>query len=224
MTTGSVRGKCWAPQAGQARRQPASATSDGAPQLAQKRWVACQPRMPLAAAAVPASSAASSAIIARRSPKPSALGEARVAGARLSSTKGRGAVGRRGAVPVGHVAGEARRAALEPRKTGGAGRPRRPPPPSAASRAAAAAPSSSSGRPCQSGRQRARGSAASARLRRGVAAQVRRPVEPAAGEGDGLGVLHRCLRSGRDHAASIGRRQSGAGPRRHAHGTAGELR
>ena len=29
MTTGSVRGKCWAPQAGQARRQPASAGSDG---------------------------------------------------------------------------------------------------------------------------------------------------------------------------------------------------
>ena len=35
MTTGSVRGKCWAPQAGQARRQPASAGSDGLPQLAQ---------------------------------------------------------------------------------------------------------------------------------------------------------------------------------------------
>ena len=69
MTTGSVRGKCCAPQAGQERRQPASATADGAPQLAQKRCVACQPRMPLAAAAVPASSTESSAITARRSPK-----------------------------------------------------------------------------------------------------------------------------------------------------------
>ena len=32
MTTGSVRGKCWAPQAGQVRRQPPSVASEAAPQ------------------------------------------------------------------------------------------------------------------------------------------------------------------------------------------------
>ena len=37
ITTGSVRGKCCAPQAGQSRRQPEATTVLAAPQLAQKR-------------------------------------------------------------------------------------------------------------------------------------------------------------------------------------------
>ena len=159
MTTGSVRGKCWAPQAGQDRRQPASATSEGAPHLAQNRWVACQPRMPLAAAAVPASSASSSAIVARRSAKPKRLGQARVAGARLVDERPRPLARRR--APVGAPRG--RSAAPRPRARG------RPAAPAPAKTSAAIGsqpsrgrgPPSSSGRPCQSGRQRARGSAAS---------------------------------------------------------------
>ena len=50
MTTGSVRGKCSALQAGQSRRQPACTTSVGAPQLGQKRCRACQPSTALASA------------------------------------------------------------------------------------------------------------------------------------------------------------------------------
>ena len=42
MTTGSVRGKCWAVQLGQRRAQPARNGSVGVPQFAQKRWRRCQ--------------------------------------------------------------------------------------------------------------------------------------------------------------------------------------
>ena len=42
ITTGSVRGKCCALQAGQSRRQPPCDTLVGAPQLEQKRCRACQ--------------------------------------------------------------------------------------------------------------------------------------------------------------------------------------
>ena len=184
MTTGSVRGKCCAPQAGQARCQPPSATSERAPQRAQKRWVACQPRMPLAAAAVPASATVSSAITARRSPKPSASGSA---GAGRRRRRGRArAVGRRRSGQSGIVAGESRRAvrdAEEDRRVlrvgedgmdhrqpgepgGGAGRDQR-----------LALPECEAERPGVGGQ-------------RGVAAQVRRAVERASREGDGLGVSH----------------------------------
>jgi hypothetical protein len=37
ITTGSVRGKCSVPQAGQVRFQPAEAISEAPPQRAQKR-------------------------------------------------------------------------------------------------------------------------------------------------------------------------------------------
>ena len=40
ITTGSVRGKCERLQAGQLRCHPAIAISEGAPQVAQKPWVA----------------------------------------------------------------------------------------------------------------------------------------------------------------------------------------
>ena len=50
MTTGSVRGKCSALQAGQARFQPASTRSVAAPQFEQKRCRACQCSIALASA------------------------------------------------------------------------------------------------------------------------------------------------------------------------------
>ena len=51
ITTGSVRGKCWRPQAGQSRRHPACDITEGWPQLAQKPWLRCHSKRPRAVAA-----------------------------------------------------------------------------------------------------------------------------------------------------------------------------
>ena len=120
MTTGSVRGKCSAPQAGQARFQPSSATSERAPQRAQKGWVACQPRMPLAAAAVPASATESSAIDRAQVAEGEALGQA---GVRWRGGRRRRGAGRRrrGASQSGISRAKRGAPSATPRKTGGSG-------------------------------------------------------------------------------------------------------
>ena len=189
MTTGSVRGKCSAPQAGQARRQPASATSERAPQRAQKGCVACQPRMPLAAAAVPASATGELGHHRAEVAEGERWRAGRVALARLVDEGPRAGRGG-GAVPVGDVAGEARRPVGDAEKDRRvAWRRRRPRRSWAARRGGAAAPGSISGLPCQSARQSARGSARERRVARAGAPRGRaRP-----GEGYGLGVPHACL-------------------------------
>ena len=69
MVTGSTRGKCSAPQAGQMRFQPPSATSDSWPQTEQKRWRRRQSNRLLAQPAIAASSPGSSAASVRSSSK-----------------------------------------------------------------------------------------------------------------------------------------------------------
>ena len=120
ITTGSVRGKCWVPQAGQERRQPASATVGGRAAVGAEAVRACQPRMPLAVAAVPASSAPSAAIIARRSPKARVSGQPRVRGAAVVEEGPRRVGGRRGR-QSGIMRAKRGPPASMPRKIGGSG-------------------------------------------------------------------------------------------------------
>ena len=199
MTTGSVRGKCWAPQAGQARRQPASATSEAAPQLAQN-----------AVRGVPAEDALGGG------------GVAGVGGPQLGHHRPQVAEAearRQARVALAPLVEEAarhrRRPAASPaprRRSAGApsSMPRKTAGPAAAktseasgSQASRRPPSvASNGLPRQSARPRARGSAASAAWAAGVAAQLRGPVERPAREGDRLGVAHVLSRCGwRDLAA-----------------------
>ena len=206
MTTGSVRGKCSRP-AGGAGALPALRRPRRRARRSGRRsgGVACQPRMPFAAAAVPASATASSAITARRSPKSSASGRP---GCVVAAVVEEGARAGGGALPSpgsrGRIAARRRR---RPRKTGrvaGVGEDRRRP--SAARRAAAAGPGSISGLPCQSARQSARGVG-----RERVASPRRCAARSSAppGEGDGFGVSH-ALSPGRSVAARPCRKPAAA--------------
>ena len=163
ITTGSVRGKCCG-RAGRAGAPPAGVGGVGARAArSQKGWAACQPRMPLAAAAVPASgpSARPSSRAGRRTPSAS-----RVPGRRIVGGRGAALGRRRCLVPVGDLAREGRRAVLdaeEDRRVRRVGEDRR-----------VEWPPGEGGRP----RERAAGGRARARARRRAGRPPARPGPP----------------------------------------------